>query len=228
MPKVIKIGDQNSLAKTSEFPYASWEWDTFNPVQSRVMDTFEGDSNIAIAAATSAGKTATAEMYMSYEARVRGGKSIYIGPMKALAAQKEQDWTDKGHHFSDLKTSITTGDFRFTGRRIKEIEKSDIIVMTPEMLASRARNWKSDKSRFLQEVGCCVFDESHLLGVSSRGDHIEVALMKLTEMNRNIRTVLLSATLPNVDEICGWVSHLTDRDTFCLESDYRPCPLYIH
>ena len=48
------------------------------------------------------------------------------------------------------------------------------------------------------------------------GDHIEVALMKLSEMNRDTRTVLLSATLPNVDEICGWVSTstLTKRASF--------------
>jgi helicase len=226
--KVIKIGDQKDLVKTAAYPYAKWEWEEFNPVQSRLMDTFAGDSNIAIAAATSSGKTVCAEMYMAYEARVRKGKSIYIGPMKALAAQKEQDWTDSGHHFSDLKTSITTGDFRFTGRRITEIEKSDIIVMTPEMLASRCRNWQSDKSKFLQDVGTVSFDESHLLGVPSRGDHIEVALMKLTEMNPHIRVVLLSATLPNVDEICGWISNLTGRDTYCLESKYRPCPLFIH
>lgn len=228
MTQVIKIGDQNTLAKTSAYPLAKWEFDEFNPVQSRLLDTYEGDTNIAVAAATSAGKTVCAEMYMAYEMRKRGGKTIYIGPMKSLARQKDEDWTDKGHHFADLKVAITTGDYRFTARRINEIEKANVIVMTPEMLASRCRNHTSDKSQFLKEVGCIVFDESHLLGVPSRGDHIEVALMKLTEINPNIRVVLLSATLPNVDEICGWISSLTHRDTYCLESKYRPCPLFTH
>lgn len=228
MPEVIKIGDQNDLVETAKFPYANWKFDKFNPVQSRLMDTFEGDGNIAIAASTSAGKTCCAEMYMSYETRKRGGKSIYIGPMKALAKEKERDWTDKSHHFGDLNVAIMTGDYRFTKRRISEIEKADIIAMTPEMLASRCRNHKTEKSNFLKDVGTVAFDESHLLGVPGRGDHIEVALMKLTEINPDLRAVLLSATLPNVDEICGWVSKLTDRDTFCLESEYRPCPLYNH
>jgi helicase len=229
MPKVIKINDNPSLAKTSDYPYAKWSnFTEFNPVQTRLMETYEGDSNIAIAAATSAGKTVCSEMYLAYEIRKRGGKGIYVGPLKALAKEKEQDWTADTHHFHDLNISIATGDHRLTMKRIKEMDESNLVVMTPEMLASRCRNHKSDKSRFLYEVGTVVFDESHLLTVPKRGDHIEVALMKLAEINPDIRIVLLSATMPNVDEICGWTSNLTGRDTYYLESDYRPCPLNIH
>ena len=228
MPEVIKITDQPTLVPTSRYKYGKWEFADFNPVQSRLIETYEGDSNIAIAAATSAGKTVCSEMYLAYEIRKRGGKGIYVGPLKALAKEKEADWTSDTHHFKDLKTFIATGDFRFTAKRLQEMEESSLIVMTPEMLASRARNHKSDKSKFLYDVGTVVFDESHLLTVPSRGDHIEVALMKLAEINPNIRIVLLSATMPNVDEICGWVSKLTGRDTYFLESDYRPCPLNIH
>lgn len=228
MPEVIRIEDTEDLVPTSKYKYGSWDFDTFNPVQSTLMQTYDSDANIAIAAATSAGKTVCSEMYLAHEIRERGGKGIYVGPLKALASEKEQDWTDKGHHFKDLDISIVTGDYRFTGKRIKELDKSDLVVMTPEMLASRCRNNTSDKSRFLYEVGTVVFDESHLLTVPSRGDHIEVALMKLAEINPGIRFVLLSATMPNVDEICGWTSKLTGRDTHFLESDYRPCPLNIH
>lgn len=228
MPEVIKISDNPSLAKTKDYPYAKWEFEEFNPVQTRLMETFEGDSNVAIAAATSAGKTVCSEMYLAYEIRKRGGKGIYVGPLKALAKEKEQDWTSDKHHFHDLNIAIATGDHRLTARRIKEMDEANLVVMTPEMLASRCRNHKSDKSRFLYDVGTVVFDESHLLTVPKRGDHIEVALMKLAEINPDIRTVLLSATMPNVDEICGWTSKLTGRDTYYLESDYRPCPLSIH
>lgn len=228
MAEVIRISDSPTLVPTKNYEYAKWEFDDFNPVQSRLMETYAGDSNVAIAAATSAGKTVAAEMYLAYEIRKRGGKGIYVGPLKALASEKEQDWTDTKHHFSDLNTAIVTGDFRFTGSRITELDKANLIVMTPEMLASRCRNSKSDKSKFLKDVGTIVFDESHLLTVPGRGDHIEVALMKLAMINPDIRVVLLSATMPNVDEICGWTSKITGRDTYFLESEYRPCPLSIH
>src|SRR5690348_13757339 len=156
------------------------------------MEIYEGNSNIAIAAATSAGKTIASEMYLAYGIRKLGGKGIYVGPLKALASEKQQDWSDPSHHFNvnGLKVAIVTGDFRYTSSRMSEVDAADLIVMTPEMLASRSRNHKSDKSKFLHEVGTVVFDESHLLTVPSRGDHIEVALMKLTDINPDIRIVL--------------------------------------
>jgi replicative superfamily II helicase len=174
--------------------------------------------------------TVCAEMYLSYECRKRGGKGLYIAPLKSLARQKEQDWTNpkkRPHHFNDLKTSICTGDFRITAKRAKELEESNIVIMTPEMLASRCRNHSSEKSHFLESAGTIVFDEAHLLTVPSRGDHIEVALMKMVEINPDVRIVLLSATMPNVDEICEWVTKLTGKDTHYLESVYRPVPLNI-
>lgn len=228
MPEVIKVTDAPALVPTVDYPHAKWEFAEFNPVQSRLIDLYAGISNVAIAAATSSGKTISAEIYLAYEMRKKGGKGIYVGPLKALAKEKEQDWTSDSHHFKDLNISIVTGDFRFTQRRVKELEEANLVVMTPEMLASKCRNHNSEKSKFLHDVSCVVFDESHLLTVPSRGDHIEVALMKLTEINPNVRIVLLSATMPNVDEICGWVSKITDRDTYFLESSYRPCPLSIH
>lgn len=52
--------------------------------------------------------------------------------------------------------------------------------------------------------------------------------MKLAEINPNIRIVFLSATLPNVDQVCGWLGDLTKKPTYLLKSQYRPCPLNIH
>jgi helicase len=230
MTEVIKIADSEVLLDIEEFPYAKWKFDKFNPVQSSIVSNkiYETKDNIAIAAATSAGKTVMSELFMAHEVRKNKGKALYVGPLKALAKEKELDWTDEGHHFYGLNISICTGDFRLTQRRVDELNNSDVIVMTPEMLASRCRNQESEKSHFLEQVGVIVFDESHLLTVPNRGDHIEVALMKMVEINPNVRIVLLSATMPNVDEICEWICKLTKRKTYYLESSYRPCPLNIH
>jgi len=228
MPQVIKISDTNDLVETKEYEYANWSFDKFNPVQSSLFKIFKQNSNVVIAAATSAGKTICGEIFLAYGIRQLKGKGIYVGPLKSLAKEKEEDWTNEDHHFRDLKTFIATGDFGFSKKRMNELDESSLIVMTPEMLASRCRNHKSEKSKFLYETNVIVFDESHLLTVPSRGDHIEVALMKLMEINPNIKLILLSATMPNVDEICGWLSKITNRDTYYLESDYRPCPLNVH
>lgn len=228
MPEVIRINDNPNLVPTKNYKYGSWPFDDFNPCQSSIFNVFDINANIAIAAATSAGKTIMSEMIAAYEIRKNKGKAIYVGPLKALASEKQEDWSDPTHHFSNLNVSIITGDFRFSAKRIGEVNDSNLIVMTPEMLASKCRNDKSDKSSFLKDVAVVIFDESHLLTVPNRGDHIEVALMKLVTINPDIRIVLLSATMPNVDEICNWTTKLTGKDTYFLESDYRPCPLSIH
>ena len=234
MPPVIKLTDQNKCVLCKSFPkYAKFPFTTFNPVQSRIIEVYDKDANFVIAAATSAGKTVVAEMLMAHEVRVRGGKAMYLAPLKALAKEKIDDWTtsegDKKHHFSDLKLSICTGDYVLTPARRKELADANLILMTSEMLNSRCRNFKAEHNDFLKEIGTLVIDEGHLITVPGRGDHLEVGLMKFAKLAPNARIVLLSATMPNVDEIANWISYdLTGKDTYLLSSEYRPCPLAIH
>jgi replicative superfamily II helicase len=226
---MIKVGDQNTLVQTSQFPdYAKFKFPQFNPVQSRVFEFYDKDCNAVIAAQTSAGKTVVGELFMSHEVRVRGGTAVYLAPLKALAQEKIDDWTDPDHHFADLPVSICTGDYRLTPERKKELEAARVLVFSTEMLNSRCRNFKSESNEFLKNIGTVVVDESHLLTVPGRGDHLEVGLMKLTQIAPNARIVFLSATMPNVDEIAEWLEKLTKKQTYLLESTYRPCPLGIH
>ena len=230
MPVVKKVGDQMDLVATANFPsYATFPFENFNPVQSRLFEFYKQDCNAIIAAATSAGKTICAEMFMANEVRERGGKAMYLAPLRALAKEKIDDWTDDKHHFRDLRLSICTGDYRLTPARRQEMIDSNIILMTSEMLNSRCRNFKSEQNDWLRDVGTLVIDEAHLLTVPGRGDHLEVGLMNFTEMAKSPRLVLLSATMPNVNQISDWVSYtLTGKETYLLESKYRPCPLGIH
>ncbi len=229
MPPVTKTEDQPILVATSEYPYAKWKFEKFNPVQSRCMEFFDKETNGLISASTSAGKTVVAELFLAQEVRKRGGKGMFLAPLRALGREKYVEWTDKNYHFGDLKTSICTGDYRLTPDRIKELDDADLIIMTSEMLNHRSRNIKTEKNDFLKQVGTLVIDESHLLTVAGRGDHLEVGLMKFTQINPKARIVLLSATMPNVEEIADWVSYsLTKNDTFLLKSKYRPVPLTIH
>lgn len=229
MPPVTKVEDQPVLVATADYPYAKWSFEKFNPVQSRVAEFYDKETSGLIAAMTSAGKTVVAEMFLSHEIRKRGGKGMFLAPLRALAQEKIDDWTDKDYHFNDQKIAICTGDYRLTKERAKELDEANLIIMTSEMLNHRSRNHKSENNNWLKEVGTLVIDESHLLTVPGRGDHLEVGLMKFTEINPNARLVLLSATMPNVEEIAEWVSYaLTKRDTFVLRSKYRPCPLNTH
>lgn len=229
MPPIDKVSDQNELVPSQEYPLATWAFENFNPVQSRVFDYYKEDANTLIAARTSAGKTVVAEMFLAHEIRKRGGKGMFLAPLRALAQEKIDQWTDLQYHFKDLKISICTGDYRLTKDRSKELAEADMIIMTSEMLNHRSRNFKSEKNDFLKKIGTLVVDEAHLLTVPGRGDHLEAGLMKFTEINPKARIVLLSATMPNVNQIAEWVSYsLTKKKTYVLNSEYRPVPLNVH
>lgn len=226
---VIKLGDKHDLVSTDLFAHGSYPFEQFNRVQSRVFDVHDKDCNCVIAAPTGVGKTICAEMFMADEVRRRKGKAIYLAPLRALAKEKIDDWTSDKSVFSGLNVAICTGDYRLTDARLKELENSDVIIMTSEMLSSRCRNMDSEKSEFIRSCGTIVVDESHLLTVPGRGDHLEVGLMKFSQMARDPRIVFLSATMPNVDEIANWIAcSLVRKETYLICSDYRPCPLQIH
>ena len=225
---IIKVKDQLELISVKNYKYAKFPFENFNPVQSRVFEFFDKNCNAVIAAKTSAGKTVVSEMFAAEHLANKKGKIIYLAPMRALAKEKYDDWTEESHHFKKYKIAVCTGDYRLTPERKKEIDDSDIIVLTSEMLNSRTRNFKSENNEWLKKVSLCIIDESHLLTVPSRGDHLEVGLINFTELNPDVKFVLLSATMPNVDEIASWVSSLNNTETYLLESEYRPCPLGIH
>lgn len=172
--------------------------------------------------------TICSEMLMAQEIRERGGKAMYLAPLRALAKEKIDDWTDSNHHFGDLNLSICTGDYRLTDKRKSELEKSNIVVMTSEMLNSRCRNYKSESNDWLKQIKTLIIDEAHLLTVSGRGDHLESGLMKFTQISPDCRIVALSATMPNVSQISEWIQKLNNKKTYLINSKYRPCPLSIH
>src|SRR5581483_823931 len=205
---LIKISENLNLISTNTFPYATFPFDKFNQVQSGLMEVYDQDSNFVIAANTSAGKTVVAEIIASHEIRKNGNKVIYLSPLKSLSQEKLDDWKNPKHHFSNLNISICTGDYRLTSTRIKELGKSDIVIITSELLNSVARNAKSAKNGFLQDVGLVVCDEAHGISSLNRGPHLENGIMKFTQINSHARLLLLSATMPNVDQIGQWISTL--------------------
>lgn len=227
MNNLIEITDALELVPTSEHKYANWSFANLNPVQSALFPYIEKDMNGLVAASTSAGKTITAELFGSYVIRKLKKKFVFLCPLRALANEKYNDWSDSKHHFSDLKISILTGDYK------GDIEKtafddSDIIIMTSEMLNHKLRVTGKNKN-WIKSVGCLVVDESHLLTVTGRGDHLESALMNFSKISPETRILLLSATMPNVNEIAKWMADsLNGKPTFILRSTYRPCKLIIH
>jgi helicase len=222
MENLIEIVDSLELVPTTEIKYGHWPFPSFNPVQSALAPYIEQDLNGLVAAATSCGKTVISEMFASYVIRKLKKKFIFLCPLRALANEKYNDWTNPSHHFSDLNIGIYTGDYS----EKEGYENNDIIIMTSEMLNHKVRLAK--KGSFLEDVKIIVVDESHMLTVEDRGPHLECALLTFSKINPESRLILLSGTLPNVHEVAEWLNKLNNKKTFIIKSDYRPCQLKIH
>ncbi|MDD5650098.1 MAG: DEAD/DEAH box helicase [Candidatus Nanoarchaeia archaeon] len=223
----LKTKKNIELVPTSNFPYLNFKFEFFNPVQSEVFAYYNQDVNCVVAAATSAGKTTVAEMFMS-DSIAKGRKAIFLSPLKAVSQEKYEDWTNPNHGWSKLNVSIVTGDYQLTEKRVEELNNAHIIIMTTEMLDSRTRRIAIEKNNWLLEAGTIVQDESHLLCVKGRGDKAESAIMRFTKQNPSCRVIFLSATMPNVDELARWLSSLNGKKSELINSDYRPCQLDIH
>ena len=216
-----------------QHPLLSYPFSTFNRIQSAVHPWAATDINIVVAAATSTGKTVDAELFMA-ESIWAGNKALYMPPLRSVANEKFQDWTTKDYSFGayakrgNLNVSICTGDFNLTPQRKAEIEKSHIIVMTPEMLDSRSRRHHHEGNTWLNQIGTLVIDELHLIGMAERGHRLESALMRFTRKNPTCRLVGLSATMPNVKQVAEWFTKLNGKHTVVLDSNWRPTKLNVH
>jgi helicase len=168
----------------------------------------EGESLVA-AVPTASGKTlvATLAMLASVE---RGGKALYIVPLRALASEKRGEF--EAFEEYGLDVGVSTGNYESEGGWLAG---KDIIVATSEKVDSLVRN----DAPWLDDLSCVVADEVHLVDDGERGPTLEVTLAKLRQINPGLQTVALSATIGNADELATWL------DASLVDSEWRPIEL---
>ncbi|MDJ1432794.1 ATP-dependent DNA helicase [Halostagnicola sp. A-GB9-2] len=170
----------------------------------------EGESLVA-AVPTASGKTMIAALSM-LSAVQRGGKALYIVPLRALASEKKAEF-DAYEEFG-VTTGVTTGNYESTD---EWLATKDLIVATSEKVDSLVRNGAD----WLSDLTCVVSDEVHLIDDRNRGPTLEVTLAKLRELNPGLQTVALSATVGNADEIADWL------EADLVDTDWRPIDLQM-
>ncbi|HJJ99467.1 MAG TPA: ATP-dependent DNA helicase [Methanocorpusculum sp.] len=177
------------------------------PPQAECVDAGLFDrKNLLVAIPTASGKTLVAEMAMQKEI-ADGGKCLYIVPLKALAAEKYEDFSGK-----KVKVGIATGD---PDQRDEYLGRYDIIVATSEKTDSLLRN----RSEWLKRISLLVVDEIHLIGDPSRGATLEMVIAKLRYQNPTMQIIGLSATMGNPEELAKWL------DAGLITSEWRPVDL---
>ncbi|HMA04990.1 MAG TPA: ATP-dependent DNA helicase [Methanomicrobiales archaeon] len=166
---------------------------------------FDG-KNLLVAIPTASGKTLVAEMAMHHHV-ARGGKCLYIVPLKALASEKLGEFSGK-----KVRVGISTGDY---DRREEYLGRNDIIIATSEKVDSLMRN----DTPWLSELTLLVVDEVHLIDSEDRGATLEMVITKLRSRNPSMQVIGLSATIGNPRTLAAWLAAVP------VTSTWRPVEL---
>jgi len=193
-------------------PYVSVP--ALNPMQAAAIPLVLRDTrNVVIAAPTGSGKTLVAEVALVQECRQRGRSGVYLAPMRAIAAEKHDDW----QRLAALGLQIykTTGeDDAFDPARALA---ADIIVATPEKWDSISR--RALPPELVARIGAIVMDEVHLVDEGQRGAGQEAMLARIPRVFPGARIIAMSGTLANAGAIARWL------DAELHESQWRPVTL---
>ena len=182
--------------------------DLYPPQEQAIGPALAGKS-LVLAIPTASGKSLVAYLAI-LQAVLRGGKALYIVPLRALASEKHDDL--KAFEPLGIRVGLTMGDY---DRIDPSLEKFDVIIATSERADSLLRH----RSSWLQRLTVVVADEIHLIHDADRGPTLEVTLAKLRQVNPRAQIIALSATIGNSEELASWLEadHVT--------SEWRPVPL---
>ena len=170
-------------------------------------------------------------------------KVVYLAPLRALVAEKLNDWQNRFGRGTELDLSfvLLTGDVDDEKARSsefwREVDKADVILATPEKLDSLSRrNYSNGSFGFFGSISVVLIDEIHVVGDSSRGATLEAIVSRLKAIGQSLgeeaalrrcRFVAVSATAPNVGEVGDWLSGGKNAITTTWEfgEEYRPVRL---
>lgn len=186
------------------------------PPQAEAIDVgVLSGQNLVMASPTASGKTLIAELCAMKHVIEKGGKVLYLTPLRALAWEKYEDFQAysslRRRDGKNIRVGVSTGDL---DSRTSWLQDYDIVVTTNEKCDSLLRH----RSPWMDGVSLVVADEVHLIG-NDRGPTLEVALTRLRQMSPGIQILALSATIRNADEVAEWL------DADYIKTDWRPVPL---
>ena len=179
------------------------------PPQADAIGPALAGKNLVLAIPTASGKSLVSYLAI-LKSVLKGGKALYIVPLRALASEKHEDL--KAFEPLGLRVGLTMGDY---DRIDPNLEKFDVIIATSERADSLLRH----RTGWLKSLTVVVADEVHLMNDADRGPTLEVTLAKLRQVNPSAQVIALSATIGNSEEIAAWL------DAEHVTSEWRPVPL---
>ena len=192
-------------------------YDVLYPPQKDAIEAgvLEG-KNIVLASPTASGKTLVAELVILKSILEKGGKALYLTPLRALTSEKYEDFLKysalEKAPGQKIRVALTSGDYDSSDVQLSNF---DIIISTNEKADSLLRH----RTPWIADISVVVADEIHLLTEANRGPTLEVVLTRLLKVNPKVQVVALSATIKNAAEIGEWLNATQ------ITTEWRPVPL---
>ncbi len=134
----------------------------------------------------------------------RGIHTLYISPLKALAVDIKRNLEKPISEIGlDIAIETRTGDTPASRRQRQKLNPPQIMLTTPEQLSLLIAN--KDASRFFDNLETVIFDELHSLITSKRGHLLSLALARLRTLRPMLKTIGLSATVAEPDDLRRWL-----------------------
>ena len=181
-----------------------------HPPQAEAIPMALTGRNLVVAIPTASGKSLIGYIPALKKIVQEGRKVLFIVPLKALAAEKKDDFDAFSH--LGIRAHLSTGDLDNEDRGM---ERANVVVATSEKADSMVRHG----SGWLKDLGLVIVDEVHTIHDPGRGPTLEVVLTKLMRRNRDMQVIALSATISNARDLAEWMR------ADLVRSDWRPIPL---
>lgn len=213
---VLKVSELDIPTNLKQVLLQSGYDDLYPPQKDAINAGVLEGRNLVLASPTASGKTLIAELCVMKNLLTKGGKALYLTPLRALASEKYADFNKYSglvkQDGETIKVAISTGEYDSADQWLS---KYDVIFATNEKADSLLRH----RARWIGDISTVVADEVHLLNESERGPTLEVVLTRLRHINPKIQFLALSATIRNAEEVAEWLGAVP------VTTEWRPVPL---
>eukprot|EP01125_Pyxidicula_operculata_P007476 TRINITY_DN2542_c0_g1_i3.p1 TRINITY_DN2542_c0_g1~~TRINITY_DN2542_c0_g1_i3.p1 ORF type:complete len:468 (-),score=79.14 TRINITY_DN2542_c0_g1_i3:253-1656(-) len=169
--------------------------------------------NLIYSLPTSGGKTLVAEITLLRTVILKNKKALFVLPFVSIVTEKVQSLEEFGR-----KLSFQVEGY-YGGEGVMPPPPGNQICVATIEKANSIINNLIEEGR-LSELGCVVVDEFHMISTEGRGHILELLLTKILYVSNNgVQIIGMSATIPNLEELCDWL-YATP-----YQHNFRPVPL---